>query len=197
MKLFGTTSIAVLALSLAGLARAQDLNSRSPFMPEGGAGGAAATENAPLELRGIVSTSHGEIFGLYDPSKKESVWVGLNDTHSPFVVRSHDVANETVTVDYDGRILTLPLKAPKIESMPVPNPTTSVANNLPRGPVMPTNPPAVSNPTAAEEARRLENVAAEVRRRRMLRAAAQQNGQPVPQMNTPPMPSNAPGQQRF
>lgn len=153
---------------------AQNLSTRSPFMPEGGPAAGAPTDNAPLELRGIVATKDGYLFGIYDPAKKQSTWARLNEPGSSFTLRSHDVANETVTVDYQGRSMTLALKTAKVESSgPVPNPAFA---NLPR----PVNqPPAVLNPSAADEARRLEGVAAEVRRRRMLRqAASQQSGAP-------------------
>ncbi len=187
---WSATSVVFLGASfLCSGARADELASRSPFLPSGSAASGSPTENAPLELRGIISSKHGDIFGLYDPSKKESVWVGLNDTSSPFVVRSHDAANDTVVVDYEGRVMTLPLKAAKIESMgPVPNPA-QVAT-MPHPMAGPNSNPMVTNQAAAaEEARRLESVAAEVRRRRMLRAAAQQAGQPFPGAGSPPMPA--------
>ncbi|PTY08826.1 hypothetical protein DB347_04445 [Opitutaceae bacterium EW11] len=167
-------------------ASAQTLSTRSPFMPEGAAAAGVPTDNAPLELRGIVATKDGYLFGLFDPSKKQSTWARLNEPGANFVVRSHDVANETVNVEYQGRTLTLALKTAKVESMGVlPNPALA---NMPRPPNQPT---AILNPSAADEARRLEGVAAEVRRRRMLRqAAAQQPGGPA----VAPGPVAVPGQ---
>lgn len=147
--------------------------SPSPFMPEGGAVVAAPTENAPLELRGIVATKSGYMFGIFDPTKRQSFWVRPNEQGSDFVIRNHDVQNETVTVNYQGRSLTLAMKAAKVESMgPVPSPLVA---NMQR-PAGPNQPPVALNPTPADEARRLEGVAAEVRRRRMLRQAAAQGG---------------------
>jgi hypothetical protein len=186
-NIFGSALVAAIFLGgfllTAGATEAQ-LSARSPFMPEGSAGGAAPTENAPLELRGIISSRSGDLFALYDPSKKQSMWVHLNESGSDFVVRAHDVNNETVTVDYQGRTLTLPLKTAKVETMAA-GPNPAQYNNM-----RPGNAPfpAAVNTSPAEEARRLESVAAEVRRRRMLRQAAAQNGQPLPPVGAPPMP---------
>lgn len=157
---------------------------RSPFMPEGsGNNTAAPTENTPIEYRGVVSTKSGKMYALYDPAKHQSVWVRLNEPGSDFVVRSADDANDTITVDYQGRRMTLGMKQAKVETMVASAP-----------PIAPSNPNGfrapgvnVSSPiNAAEEQRRLEAVAAEVRRRRMMRAQAA--GQ------QPPMPPN--GQMR-
>ncbi|HEY9155415.1 MAG TPA: hypothetical protein VIM69_09805 [Opitutaceae bacterium] len=158
---------------------------RSPFMPEGaaGPGAAAATENAPLEYRGVVSTKSGKLYALYDPAKHQSVWVRLNEQGSDYVIRSADDTNDTITVNYQGRQMTLAMKQAKVETMAVSAPP--VAPSTPNG----IRPPPGMNPSspanAAEEQRRLEAVAAEVRRRRMMRAQAA--GQ------QPPMPPVQPG----
>lgn len=181
-------------------ALAQASSGRSPFQPEGTAGPVAPppTIGAPLELRGIVSTKSGFLYGIFDPTKRQSAWVKMNDTGSDFAVRSHDEANDTVTVDYQGRVMTLALKSAKVESMaPLPSPAqvNSHRTPMPSQPMQQTQPSI--NPTAADEARRLEGVAAEVRRRRMLRQAAAQNGGQgaQPQMQQPPMPAPQPGAQ--
>ncbi len=178
-------------------ALAQASAGRSPFQPEGTAGSVAPppTIGAPLELRGIVSTKSGFLYGIFDPTKRQSAWVRMNDPGSDFAVRSHDEANDTVTVDFQGRVMTLALKSAKVESMaPLPSPAQVNSHRAP----MPNQPMQPSiNPTAADEARRLEGVAAEVRRRRMLRQAAAQNGGQgaQPQMHQPPMPTPQPGAQ--
>lgn len=200
MKIVSAKTLVAAALIAGGVCAlpAQPVADTDPFKPRNSAqvGGPAPTENAPIELRGIVSTKAGYLYGLYDPSKRQSVWVRKNDPSAEFVVRSHDVGNETVNVDYQGRTMTLALKAAKIETMPnVPNPGMAG----PRGPNMVTGQPVAPqppqmNPSAAQEAARLEAVAAEVRRRRMLRQAAVQNGQPQPQQAAPPMPAAVNGQ---
>lgn len=153
---------------------------------------ATPTENAPLELRGIVSTRQGYLFGLYDPTKRQSMWVRANEPGADFTVRSHDVANDSVTVDYQGRTMTLALKAAKVESMgPIPNPSQMTMNRAQVQPTPPGAPPPAMNPSAAQEAARLEQVAAEVRRRRMMRAqGTPQGSQPMPM----PQPGAQPGQ---
>jgi hypothetical protein len=184
--------------------QAQNVTSRSPFMPEGGAApGAVPTENNPLELRGIVATKNGYLYGIFDPTKRQSYWVRANESGAEFVVRGHDIQNETVSVDFQGRSMTLALKAAKVESLgPVPNPAiANVQNPAAVSRVPPNMPPVALNPTPADEARRLESVAAEVRRRRMLRQAASQQGAqpttvqpvPMPPQGTPaPQPNPAP-----
>lgn len=172
----GKTIIAVAAAALALLSRnvaAQSVNTQSPFMPEGSAATATPTENAPLELRGIVATKSGTLFALYDPTKRQSVWVGLNEQGSDYVVKSYDANNDMVTVEYQGRSLTLPMKASKVESLgPIAAAPVPMPNML-----RPGQPGPGMSPSPADEARRLESVAAEVRRRRMMRQAAQSNQQ--------------------
>ena len=168
------------------LARAETSPSsdRSPFMPEGSAGNAGApTENTPVEYRGVVSTKSGKMYALYDPAKHQSVWVRMNEPGSDFVIRSADDANDTITLDYQGRHMTLGMKQAKVETMTASAPP--MAPSMPNGMRAPGSQITNSPPNAAEEQRRLEAVAAEVRRRRMMRAQAA--GQ------QPPMPHNAPG----
>lgn len=156
-------------------------------MPEGSAGaGTAPTENTPIEYRGMVSTKSGKMYALYDPAKHQSAWVRLNEPGSDFVVRSADDANDTITVDYQGRHMTLGMKQAKVETMAASAPP--IAPSTPNGIRVPTAPNMNYPVNAAEEQRRLEAVAAEVRRRRMMRAQAA--GQ------QPPMPPNVNGQPR-
>lgn len=149
-----------------GTARAQ--GDRSPFLPpsvQENASGAAAGPNG-IELRGIMSTAEGVKYNIYDPAKKSSVWVGVNEPGNGFVIKSGDVNRDTVTVLAGGQQQVLALKQAKT--------ATAAMNGLPQG-------GAVLRPTPADEAARLQAVADEVRRRRLLReqAAAQQNGRPA------------------
>jgi hypothetical protein len=186
-RFLGGAAFLGLGLVCADLA-ADGLSRNSPFIPAGGQSGpAAATENSPLELRGIMTTASGNVYGLFDPVKRQSSWVKLNEAGNDYTVRTFDAANDAVTVEYQGRVLTLALKTAKIETMAPSSLPQPVAVN----PTMRTNgnnPPALS-PTPVDEAKRLESVAAEVRRRRALRQSAGQ--QPGPGQPTP-MSSNAP-----
>jgi hypothetical protein len=171
----------VLCIGLsAGALRAQTISTTSPFLPANISASSAA-ENSPIELRGILEEPNGSLFGLYDPVKRLGGWVKLNEAGHDFTVRSYDSSNDAVTVDYQGRVLTLALKSAKIESMPMmaqPQP-----NMVPRPPM---GGPQISAVPTIDEAKRLEAVAAEVQRRRQMRQAAMQ---PQPQMpNQPPPP---------
>ena len=153
-----------------------NLARKSPFMPPAsGAAAAAPTENSPLELRGVLGAGAEALFNIYDPSRKRSAWVKANEADGrDFVVRSFDEGGLTAQVEHGGRTLTLKLAESKI----VPLAVNAAPVPAPGAPT-----PAVVNPTPADEARRLESVAAEVRRRRALRAAAaqqQQQQQPQP-----------------
>lgn len=87
--------------------------SRSPFLPAGAPGGAAAnTAAVPFELRGIMATSQGPRFLIFDFAKQTGVWVGLNDRNSdaPFVVQAADLAQEDVSLQLGDRAITLKLR---------------------------------------------------------------------------------------
>lgn len=174
----------LLILTLGARGGAQDLVADSPFLPGASAAAGVATENAPLELRGIVGTGANRLFNLFDPSTKQSRWVGLNEPGNNFTVKAHDEASDTVTIDYVGRTLNLRLPESKITPLALAAvPAPSSANNRSRRPDNSDN--AAGNPQQGreltpEEAKRLENVAAEVARRRALRNATQGTPPPTP-----------------
>lgn len=149
--------------------RAQ-LAQSSPFMPAQAAATAAVTEGAALELRGVMNTGSGMMFGIFDPAKKVSVWSKLNEKDHDFVVKGYDAANETVTVQHGGRTLTLAMRATKVASSGQASapPPMAAPSTMPNAVTQ----SVVLNPTPADEQRRLEAVAAEVRRRRALREQA-------------------------
>ena len=186
-------------LGLAGpvAAPGQDgLTTESPFLPAGTPAG-VATENAGLEFRGVMVTNQGPVFLIVDPTgpAKKGVWVKLNETGRDFSVKNYDAQSDTVSVDFRGRLLPLPLVKSKVGSSGMPMP--SMAGTTPGGqpPIAGPISPVVLNPTPADEARRLEAVTQEVLRRRQMRQqAAQPPGspqmQPSPQsMPTPTMPT--------
>ena len=155
--------------------------SNSPFLPQSGSVG-ALTENSPLELRGIMPMVGGVSFGFFDPTKKRCGWVKLKETGREYTVLTYDPSNESVTVEYQGRVLTLALPASKIETMaamPVPPPRVMTG---PQG-------PGVAGAPSVDEARRLEAVAAEVARRRQQRQAAMQQAPQVQPPQQQPVPA--------
>jgi hypothetical protein len=159
---------ACLSLALGLAARAADI---SPFMPPAAASAATAvTPDSPLELRGIMADGGAYMFSIYDSARKASTWARLNESGREFVIKSHDEARDIITVEQNGRQLTLALKVAKVASAPAGAPRPVAGPNLPA----PVGGPVVLNPTPADEQRRLEAVAAEVRRRRALREQAAQ-----------------------
>ncbi|HWL15899.1 MAG TPA: hypothetical protein VNR00_09855 [Opitutus sp.] len=157
----------------------------SPFLPPGNVAGSASapTPDAPLELRGIMAAGDDYMFSIYDPAHRTSTWLRLNETGREIVVTGFDQERDTVTVESQGRVLTLALKTAKVASAPAtPPPVAAPAAPQPIGG------PVVLNPTPADEQRRLEAIAAEVNRRRMIRQQALQNSRGAQQGNQPARP---------
>lgn len=156
-----------------GLMRARAANSlapTSPFLPPATAA-ATATEATPLELRGIMMDESGYRFSVFDPVRHTGTWVRLNEPGHDFVIRAHDATRDIVTLDYQGRVLTLSLRTAKVSSAPVAAPALAPGN--PGG-----NPPVVLNPTPADEVARFNRVKEEIARRRAQREQnANQGGQ--------------------
>jgi len=159
---------AALAVFSAGAVRA-DLAPTSPFLPAGTAALAGGSgPSGPIELRGLMSGPDGTAFCIYDTAKKKDIWVGLNETGHDFVVKSADASRDTVTVAYQGRLMKLDLHNSKVAA------AAATAG--------PGAPPALANPSPADEQRRLDAVAQEVRRRRAERerAAGEPPGPGIP-----------------
>jgi hypothetical protein len=133
---------------------------RSPFLPPtvaGGAGDALAGPNG-IELRGVMTAAGVTKYNIYDPTKKTSYWVGVNEAADGFVIKNADPDRNSVTLSVGGQLVPLALKESKIAQ----GFGQSFAATM----------PVVLNPTPADEQRRLQAVADEVRRRRLLREQA-------------------------
>jgi len=177
---YGALFAAVAAASWPAAGLRADLAQASPFLPPNSplAAGAAGA-SGPVELRGMapgMAADGGIACCIYDTAKKTSVWVGLNEPGYDFVVKSADPAKETATVAYQGRSMDLVLRTAKVASAGM------AQAGVPTGPGAAN---AVQIPTAADEQRRLDAVAAEVRRRRLEREKAFQTpgGPPPPAPN--------------
>jgi hypothetical protein len=123
-----------------------------------------------------MPTAGGYAYCIYETAKKKDEWIGLNEPGHAFVVKSADPAKETVRVDYEGRTISLTLKVAKVAS-------SGPAGAM--GPLQGAAPGAFVGASAADEQRRLDQVAQEVRRRRLEREKAlqaAQQGLPRPQM---------------
>jgi len=154
------------------------ISTESPFVPKNGQIAAAPTENSPIELRGVMATPDGLRFGIYEPAAQKGNWVKADEAGFGYVVKSYDANRSTVSVEYQGRVQTLTLKEAKFDGTGAP----AAAPNLASGPQV--RPAVQGAPAAApnqiEEAKRLEQVASEVRRRRAARQAATTTQPPTP-----------------
>ena len=64
----------------------------------------------PLEFRGLLIDDEGEYFKITERDTQASIWLGLNETGHPFVVRRYDSRRQVVTVEYQRRKFALPLR---------------------------------------------------------------------------------------
>lgn len=190
--------VILLTVSLGALGplRGQELASRSPFMPPQAATSNAPTVDSPLEFGGYLDTpGEGRLYRILvkDPNRKLAFWVKKDERNTDLdvLVKQHDADQQTLTIEHQGKTLTLAEKKSKVvssgnpaQAMPPPPqaaPNPSVPNAVTQAVVL--------NPTPADEARRLEAVAAEVARRRALREQAAQATTP------PAAPPQVPQQQ--
>ena len=175
LRLFGLFGL--FALATTSLVRAQPaLAATSPFLPPDGSSG-TATENNPLELRGIMMDGSGYRFSIYDPVKKVGQWVRLNEGGRDFTVKAHNVGGDSVSVEYQGRILNLPLHSAKVVGVAVADVTSGPKPN----PVVMGGGP-VPHPPTPEEQERYKRAVEEINRRR---AARGKESGPLPMPQQP------------
>lgn len=151
-------------LALGTFLHGQGSGQRSPFLPPNAApaAGQAVGPNG-IELHGVMSTSAGTKYDLYDPAKKAGVWIALNQEVDGIRVTAGNPEIGSVTISVNGQMADLALKQVK---------TTAGIS----GPMVFGNVPTF-RATPAEEQRRLQAVADEVRRRRLLREQAERQQQ--------------------
>ncbi len=90
------------------------LLSDSPFgMPASATTASANSPAAPLEFRSVMVEGDTVYFSVFEASSKTSLWVRLDEPGNAFKVKTYDSKQETVTVDYAGRSLILPLTRAK------------------------------------------------------------------------------------
>ena len=161
-KILITLGLSLGALSGSAAISLDGLTSNSPFVVQS-VNGVLPTnpETANIEFRGVIASQNGTIFGLYDRTRNQGSWVRQNEKGAEFNVISYDAANEVVTVDYQGQKLSLALSSAKI-GMAAPSTSPVIA-------AAPLGAPTATASTGPTDQRRLESVAAEVRRRRALR----------------------------
>ena len=128
-----------------------------------------AVQNAELQFCGVFGDGANKRFLIYNATTRRSSWLRLNqEGPDELFVEAFDAEQSTVNVRQGGRRLTLGLQAASLAGGPVQG-SAPVALS---GTSQDLQTTVKVNPTPADERRRLEAVAAEVRRRRAARAAA-------------------------
>ena len=181
-------------MNLSGLVSNSPFGSSRAGVANGNAGG------EPFEFRAVLEEKGSKFFSIFETATRRSNWVELNDPVNGFSVKGYDVAKETITVDYQGKSMTLAIKrAPAVAQVmqqPIPQPMPG-----PNGMVQPVGSPSVQGgptaPTAVDQ-QRIQQIQEEIRRRRALRSQAATPGvNPVGQPNygggPQPQPSNSAG----
>ncbi len=188
--------LGMVALGLSAPA-ASNLLENSPFLPANNAQG-AAQEATPLELRSILKAGSVYEFSLYDTAKKQSTWIGLNESGHDFLIKAFDPANDTVTVEQRSRTYKLTLKEAKIALLSTPPGPASIAGAPQPGtgpqfqsPAIGRNPPG---PISALTPEQLRNLEADINRRRELRRQATVS--PAPLSTAQPPASGQPARSR-
>lgn len=166
----GTVSVAGL-----GAMDLQTLVDRSPFSPPKSAVAESGTQDQPgtLEFRGMVVDAAGTSYSVFDVTASRGYWL-KEGGDGAIRVKSYSAQDNQLEVEQNGKPVKLQLKRATIQAG-----APMVAAPAPRPPSQPGMPqpgggPGVGRPTGepGADARRLEAVAAEVRRRRALRNAA-------------------------
>ena len=168
------------ALSGAGL-EAMDLQTlvdRSPFSPPKAAVAESGQQEQPgtLEFRGMVVDAAGTSYSVFDVTASRGYWV-KEGGDGPIRVKSYNPQDNQLEVEQNGKPVKLQLKRATIQAG---SPVAAAAPRPPSQPGVPQpggGPPGMGRPNGepGADARRLEAVAAEVRRRRALRNAAANN----------------------
>ncbi len=121
-----------------------------------------AAGEAPLEFRSLVVEDDRRYFSVFDPASQRGHWIAEGEEGGDIVFVGYDAEAQQLVVRQGGRSLELALKRADIVAGVMP--TVAVPNNAPAQRRV--------RPAGQADARRLEAVAAEVRRRRALRQSA-------------------------
>jgi len=181
------------------------LLTNSPFgTPKSGAGAGLAAGSEPLEFRAVLEENGSKYFSIYDPATRRSNWVEINDPVNGFSVKGYDSGKETITVDYQGKALTLGIKRAPAVAQAMPQPQPAPVPMPPGGVPQPgTNGQMTqAGPTVIDQ-QRIQQIQEEIRRRRALRsqsmvpgsipgAPSNYSGVPMPQPTNPPGPQAQP-----
>ncbi len=171
------------------------LLSNSPFgTGKAGATNASASGEA-FEFRSVFEEGGSKFFSIYETSTRKSNWVELNDPVNGFSVKTYDATKESITLDYQGRSLTLAIKrAPAVAQVMQPQPQPpQMQPGVNGGMPTITNPASPGVPTAIDQ-QRIQQIQEEIRRRRALRSQSMvPNNLNIP--GAPPPPNSGNGSQ--
>lgn len=147
------------------LASMEHLQENSPFIPAdykprgGPARPAAPQPKAPparkIELSGVIQLGGSYSFSFYEPAKKQSYWVEMNDPKAPIKVIDFNPVAQSVTIQSEAGTEVITLRKPAApsgtpqKSTPPPN----VRPPMPPPPPQRKGPP--SPPMSDEEALKL------------------------------------------
>lgn len=158
----------------AGAADSPDLNSLLDNSPFGSAVSGVAQVKAenPVEFRGVFAQGGEYFFNVYLAAQSRAEWLGLDETFGESLkVKHYDAINQQLTIELDGKSLTLALASAKRPAATAPA-ATNRALPAAKGPDTSAEPaPSVS------DQERLNKIADEIRRRRALRQQALQKNQ--------------------
>jgi hypothetical protein len=149
--LYATVLVATTAM------RAEDGPAVSPFLPSNTAtlGKAGQTDPNALQLRGIMNLGAQVKYCIYDPAKKASVWLAVNQKGEDYVVANADAGHGTVTVEQQGRRITL-----------------EIENNHVSGAAITTSKNKIREPLTPEQQQKLKSIADIVRKKQLEREQA-------------------------
>jgi len=190
-RLLIPVALCLAALPLAGAtAQPEKINgllNNSPFGQSRAGTAAAAGSGDPLEFRAVLEDKGSMMFSIYDTVARRSTWVPLKDSSNGFAVNDYDAAKESITVDFHGRVMTLPIKrAPMVAVAQGPRP------NMPGGPAgaISSLPPGMA-PGSPVDQQRMQQIQEEIRRRRALREQPAGTASPAG-IQPGPMPMTSP-----
>ena len=130
----------------------------SPFLPNGSdISKDTQTDPDSLQLRGLLTTSYGTRYCIYDPGAKRSIWLSEKQPNDAFMIESANPKAGIVVLVQQGRRVTLAMSEGKV---------TSTSTSVGASPALTR---VVLNPTQKDEQRRLQAITEEITRRRQLR----------------------------
>jgi len=124
--------VGMLVAGATGAGKAEDcaawgqLIRQSPFAAAGQATAATPDRGTTLEFCGLVTMGPQTFFRVDDPVRKRGAWLTLGQTEDGILVRHHDPAAETLTVEFNGQTLVLAWRAGKVVNAPADMPPPGV-----------------------------------------------------------------------